>query len=174
MKHGGWDTACPERCKTLGLIHDACALCAQVLLDLAAAREYLDGKLARRNLACKAGPGAAGAATAAAAGAAVGVAFMLFPPAILLAPLAPLAGWWAREEAEEIAADSFDRAQQQQDRTEGIASYCDATNKELHQVINLVGAVNCTEALAGFFGSLAAAADRAGSTAAQMADTQHR
>lgn len=80
--------------------------------------------------------------------------------------------------AEESADDARLRAEQQLSRTEDIAAYCDATQKQLQQAIYVVTATSCVVHLAGFFSSLAAATSRAGRTAerveARCADTQSR
>ncbi|WIA32158.1 hypothetical protein OEZ86_003007 [Tetradesmus obliquus] len=88
------------------------------------------------------------------------------------------AGVLAAAEAEESADDARLRAEQQLSRTEDIAAYCDATQKQLQQAIDVVTATSCVVHLAGFFSGLAAATSRAGRTAerveARCADTQSR
>lgn len=126
------------------------------MLDLQAARKHINKKMRRRQIACVVGPAAAG--TAAFLGAAA-ASLLLFQPLGLIA--ARSAAKWAAKEADNALA----RAEGQLARTEDITQYCSATSKQLQHVVDVVAATRCVAELAGFFSSLAATVQRAGSTA---------
>jgi uncharacterized membrane protein YeiB len=129
-------------------------------MDLQAAHTHLGLKIARRKAQQLA--------------AAIGA--VLLPPLALL--VGSLAGAMAADEAQDMADAAYKRAKQQLARTGQLVAYCNDTHAQLQEAIDLVIDTKCVVDLAGFFASLAAAANRAGRTAesveARSADSQSR